>query len=444
MFDINNIEVLNNINLFFKFFNEMSDLVYLTKVEKGKKFRYVLANEPAMKLFGLTVDSFGKTINELLPHDVFQLIESKYEEAIAKKEPITYEDKVEVAPTRANSQNSKYVPSQVVYWESTITPVFNQDGLCTHLLAIVRNITDRKQKKLELKLANDRFKLLWNSVADAMYTFDKNERFISVNKSFEKLLGWTEEEILNDPTISIIPTSGQKGLREIIEEVKNGNVVPSSEAQRITKGGEIIDVLASYSPIYDLNGKWDGAVAVYKDISGRKQYEEELKKLALQDSLTGLPNRTVLFKSIKEEMERAKISKKTLSLLILDIDNFKEVNDTWGHDIGDELLKEFAKRVEYSIRENDLLARIGGDEFVILMADLHDPCEAVNIADRILQTFQDEWEIENLSLRISASIGISFYSDYAQDEKGMLKQADLALYEAKGKGRNSYQIYQSR
>jgi diguanylate cyclase (GGDEF)-like protein/PAS domain S-box-containing protein len=440
MGDQYNIEVLNKIELFFQLFNDMSDLVYLTKVENDNKLSYVLANKPAMKFSGLTSESFGKSINEVLPIEASQIIETKYREAIALKEPITYEDKIVLRPL-VNIQNYKYAPNQIVYWESTITPVFNQDGLCTHLLAVVRDITDRKQKEMDLKRANDRFELVWNSVADAMYIFDKDEQFVSVNQAFEKLLGWTEEEIVNNRSISIIPKNRREDLRGIIDKVKKGNVIPSHETQRVTKQGKIIDVLASYSSMYDSSGKWDGTIIVYKDISERKQYEEELKILALHDSLTGLPNRRFLYNRIKTEMERAKKTNKKLSLLILDLDYFKEVNDTMGHDIGDEVLKEFAKRVKACIRENDLLARIGGDEFVILMTDLNDKCEVVNIADRILQTFLDEWEVENYRLRISSSIGIAFYSDYEQDEKGLLKQADLALYEAKEKGRNNYQIY---
>jgi PAS domain S-box-containing protein len=112
-------------------------------------------------------------------------------------------------------------------------------------------LTDRKQKENELKRINDRLELVWNSTADAMYTFDIYENFVSVNKSFEQLLGWTEEEITIDHTISIIPKESKEDLRRIIERVKKGEVVPSHEVQRITRDGELIDVLASYSPIYD-------------------------------------------------------------------------------------------------------------------------------------------------------------------------------------------------
>jgi diguanylate cyclase (GGDEF)-like protein/PAS domain S-box-containing protein len=438
MLDINTIIELNRNNLLLKMFNEMSDLVYLTKVGNNNTFSYELANEPAMKFSGLTAESFRKPLQEILPEGVCKVIEAKYHEAMKKREPITYEDKMEVPPS---IKYDKYSVNHVVYWESKITPVFDQSGKCSYLLAVVRDITDRKQKENELKRANHHFELVWNSVADAMYTFDEHEHFTKINKSFEKLLGWTEEEIRLDHSISIIPKGSQEDLSGIIAEVKQGRAIPSYETQRITKDGKIVDVLASYSPIYDSNGSWDGTIAVYKDISERKQYEAELKKLAMQDPLTGLPNRAVLSREIAAEMERAKSTNKTLAVLFLDIDKFKKVNDTLGHDIGDELIREFAKRVKGCIRKKDLMVRLGGDEFVILMNDLDDRQEAIQFSERILQSLQDPWEIKSLDTRISTSIGISFYTDYNQEVKSLLKHADLALYKAKEKGRNNFQIY---
>ena len=200
-----NLEVLNKIDLFFQLFNDMSDLVYLTKMEKDGQFSYVLANEPAKKISRLTDQSFDKPLGEVLPAEVFKIIEAKYKLAIEKGGPITYEDMIVVPSISSKRHQYKYAAGQVVYWESEITPVFNQDGVCTHLLAIVRDVTDRRQRENELKRLYDRFELVWNSVADAMYTFDRNENFVSVNQSFVNLLGWTEEEITNNHSISIIP-----------------------------------------------------------------------------------------------------------------------------------------------------------------------------------------------------------------------------------------------
>jgi diguanylate cyclase (GGDEF)-like protein/PAS domain S-box-containing protein len=437
-----NLEILNRIDLFFQLFNNMTDLVFLTKVENGT-YSYVLANKPAMALVGISDEAFGKPINEVLPKKAYQLIESKYKEAMEKKKPIKYEDKITVPPALTNGKNYKYSPNQLIYWESTITPVFNQNGDCTHMLAIVRDITDQRQKENEIKRIKDRLELVWNSVADAMYTFDKNENFVSVNKSFENLLGRTEEEIVNKRSISIIPEDSKEDLREIINRVKSGETVPTHEVKRKTKAGEMIDFLASYSPIYDNNGDWDGGVAVYKDITERKRYEDKLKQLALHDPLTGLPNRNYYSQCLRIELDKAKQTKSDLAVLLLDIDHFKDINDTFGHDIGDEVLIEFASRVKNALRKDDIMARIGGDEFIIVLPDLTDSSNATEICERIQQSLLGEWQVKAANLKITSSMGIAFYNECDLAEKTLYKHADLALYEAKNKGRNNYQIYKN-
>jgi diguanylate cyclase (GGDEF)-like protein/PAS domain S-box-containing protein len=429
------LEILNRPDLFYQLINNMTDLVYLTKVNSDKTFSYVLLNKPAKDLYGLTNESFGKPLDEVLPKNAYHIIKRKYEEAMEKKKAIKYEDVVSVSPLPQNNNHG------IIYWESTITPVFNQEGECTHLLAIVRNLTEQREKENEIQRIKNRFELVWNSVADVMFTFDKNENIVSVNKAFEKLLGWKAEDLVKDKSISFLPEDDKEDLRKVIERVKSGETVTSHEVKRITKSGEMIYFLGSFSPLYDQNGDWDGGVVAYKDITERKKYEDKLKELALHDPLTGLPNRTYFSQCLKIEMEKAKVSKLLLSVFVLDIDHFKEINDTYGHDIGDEVLKEFAMRVKRAIRKNDFLARIGGDEFVILIPELTDKTKVIEIADRIQQCLADEWIIANEKIKITSSIGISFYNQFDLEEKTLFKNADLALYEAKKKGKNNYQIY---
>lgn len=429
------LEILSRPDLFYQLINNMTDLVFLTKVNPDKSLSYVVLNEPAKDLYGLTNESFGKPIQEVLPKDAYDIVKRKYHEAMEKKKPIKYEDMVRVSNPPQNSKN------EVIYWESTITPVFNQDGECTHLLAIVRNLTEQREKENEIQRIKERLELVWNSVADVMFTFDKNENIVSVNKAFEKLIGWSAEELAKDKSISIIPEEDREDIRKIIDRVKSGETVTSHEVKRIKKSGEVIYFLGSFSPLYDQNSNWDGGVVAYKDITERKRYEDKLKELALHDPLTGFPNRTYFSQCLKIEMEKAKRTKMLLSVFALDIDHFKEINDTYGHDIGDEVLKEFAKRVKSSIRKNDFLARIGGDEFVILIPELTEKTMVIEIADRIHKSLRDDWIIANEKVKITSSIGISLYNQMDTEEKTLFKNADLALYEAKKKGRNNYQIY---
>lgn len=442
MIDKINLETINRMDLFFQLFSNMRDLVFLTEIDHEGTFRYVLANQPAMGLLGLTEDSFGKPINQVLPESAFELIQTNYYEAMERKEPVTYEDQFIVPLALTTLETNTYSPNQLIYWESTITPVFNQEGECTHFLAIVRDITERREKQNELKRANDRFELIWNSVADAMYTFDKRGHFVSVNKSFEKIFGWKEEELLKDHSIGIYPEDSKKSIKEIIERNRQGETIPSHEVKRVTRDGKIIHVLASYSPLYDERGNWEGAVVIYKDITERKKYEETLKYLAIHDDLTGLPNRKFFYDKLKEELVVARQTKKHLAILFLDIDKFKSINDSMGHDIGDEVIKEFAQRVKRSVKDEDTLARFGGDEFVLLLSNLDSQKEIMEVVDRILQEVSQDLRINTSILKITTSIGIAFYTNFNLDEKTILKQADIALYQAKEKGRNNYQIYQ--
>ena len=288
----------------------MSDLVYLTKVEDDDQFIYILANEPAKSFSRLTSHANGKPLREVLPPEVYTNIEEKYLQVLATKKPVKYEDKI-VLPTPLNHTNN-----HVVYWESTVTPVINQEGQCTHLLAVVRDVTERKT------------------------------------------------------------------------------------------------------------------------------YEHQLKYLAHHDNLTGLPNRTYFFIKLKEEMEVAKKTQKSFAVFYLDIDHFKKINDTMGHDMGDELLKEFSHRVKACIRKEDMLARLGGDEFVILLMGLSEEY-VIQIANRILDSSRNEWKVNETKIKISTSIGIAFYSHFEHDEKTLLQHADHALYKAKGKGRGNYQIHKN-
>ncbi|MEH7096110.1 sensor domain-containing protein [Neobacillus vireti] len=304
-----NLNFLNK-DLFFKLFNNMSDLVYLTSVEDNGQFSYVLANEPAKNFSGLTSDCYGKSIKEVLQPEVYSVIEDKYLQVLATKKPVKYEDKIVLSTPMNHSKN------HVVYWESTVTPVVNQEGQCTHLLAVVRDVTERKK------------------------------------------------------------------------------------------------------------------------------YEQQLKHMAHHDNLTGLPNRTYFFVRLKEDMELSKQTKTTLAVFYLDIDHFKKINDSMGHDMGDKLLKEFSQRVKACIREEDMLARLGGDEFVILLTGLSEE-NVIQIAKRIIASSKNEWEINQTKIKITTSIGIAFYSHHSHDEKNLLQHADHALYKAKENGRSNYQIYKS-
>nr|WP_198044802.1 GGDEF domain-containing protein [Lysinibacillus timonensis] len=196
-------------------------------------------------------------------------------------------------------------------------------------------------------------------------------------------------------------------------------------------------------PAYWTGKKYDEAKFYYYQLLQTKQLlqenEEKLRQLAFYDSLTNAANRRLFEERILQSIEDCKQLDQKIAVMYMDIDNFKAINDELGHDIGDELLKQFAERVRNCLRQTDVLARLGGDEFVILLAEIKDPEDTLPVVKRILDVLQDPWTIYEHSFNITSSIGIAVYED-DEDYISLLKRADVALLEVKRSGRNAFKI----
>ena len=180
---------------------------------------------------------------------------------------------------------------------------------------------------------------------------------------------------------------------------------------------------------------------VSREISERKMYEEKLTYKAYHDTLTGLPNRRMFKERLKQSIKEAEKYNRNMAVMYMDMDKFKNINDTFGHDVGDELLKQFAQRVKECIRESDIFARQGGDEFTILLSEIQNEQEAILIANRIFSSLQEPWNIGKHVFNTTSSIGIAFYPKDGRTRHELVKSADTALYEAKESGRNNYKTY---
>jgi diguanylate cyclase (GGDEF)-like protein len=191
----------------------------------------------------------------------------------------------------------------------------------------------------------------------------------------------------------------------------------------------------------DSDGKPLRMIGTHADITDRKIAEEQFQHLAHYDVLTDLPNRTLIGDRLKQALAYAKREKVLLALMFIDLDKFKPVNDTLGHEIGDLLLKQVARRLQQSVRGSDTVARIGGDEFVVLLPVIDNNHDAAVVAEKILQALNKPFEVAQHSLNISSSIGIAVYPQHGTDEKLLLINADIAMYHAKKDGRNNAQFY---
>lgn len=178
-----------------------------------------------------------------------------------------------------------------------------------------------------------------------------------------------------------------------------------------------------------------------EDITERKKYEEKIQQMAFHDSLTGLPNRKLFSDRLGIVLAQAKRNKKKVGIVMLDLDNFKDVNDTLGHDVGDTLLKAVAERLSGTLRKSDTVARFGGDEFVLIFPDMEVIEEAIQVVQKIIDRFHKPFLIDTHQLVVTTSIGIAVYPNDGMDEEILMKNADIAMYQAKQAGRARYQLY---
>ncbi|QSX33354.1 EAL domain-containing protein [Shewanella avicenniae] len=299
------------------------------------------------------------------------------------------------------------------------------------------NINVRKLQEDELKLS---YQVL-ESLNEAVVICDLDYRVISVNPAFSRITGYTDVEIEGRYCLALT-----RGLYRAIDyrKIENELIRDSHWAGEILlRHADQTTILVWLEVNQVLNGQGEAShlVMVFSDISDRKKAEEDLRLLANYDTLTGLPNRALFHDRLWHALEKAKRNETKVALLFLDLDRFKNINDSKGHQVGDELLKAVAKRLSGVIRASDTVARIGGDEFTIILEGIVKAKAATVIAEKIINVLDQPFELQQTTLDITTSIGISLSPDDAIDAQELLKYADTAMYYAKSLGRNNFQFY---
>lgn len=279
-----------------------------------------------------------------------------------------------------------------------------------------------------------------STMTDSLVLIDSFGTIISVNPAIVDLLGYEKDDLIGREAGKIFADKGSwdELLSRIITESKP---IKNQETVYRGKSGVLVNVLFSSSVIRGDDGRIAGIVAIAKDITERKQAEEAIKHMAYYDSLTGLPNRLLLKDRLNQALVRAKRTGGSLAFLYLDLDGFKQVNDEFGHDIGDLLLQAVGKRLSGSLREADTAARIGGDEFNIILPDIQQPRAAFVAAEKILRELSKAFVVDNHELFVTAGIGISTYPQTADTAEALIINADLAMRQAKKEGLNEYRYF---
>jgi diguanylate cyclase (GGDEF)-like protein/PAS domain S-box-containing protein len=264
-------------------------------------------------------------------------------------------------------------------------------------------------------------------------------KFQYVNSLFQEMTGYSEIELLGQYSLNLVHPEDREIVREkAIESLKKGRSAPC-EYRFVKKNGEIIWVLEKVTSA-EYQGK-QATVGSFMDITERKELEQKLADMATHDSLTGLPNRLLLTDRLAVGLAQARRNDTRLAVMMLDLDRFKTVNDTFGHIVGDELLRAAGERLMGIVRKSDTVARMGGDEFVVLLLQIARMEDAVKVAQKILGAFRKPFALDSYQVHTTTSIGIAIYPEDGEDVETLYKNADTAMYWAKEQGRDNYELY---
>lgn len=329
-------------------------------------------------------------------------------------------------------------------------------GLVVIIGLLVYNLKLKRQlheQAATLQQHRQQVHLLTSNMSDWIWTVDAKNYFTYVSPSVKKLLGYDIEDLLGHYVDVIAHPSDREysraQLEHLIHSGHQGELVPYRDAiarfALAHKDGHLVWTEAAVRLFFTVDGDYAGAQGCSRDIGERKQAEEAVRQMAFNDPLTQLPNRRLLNDRIQQTISTCKRSKEYTALLFLDIDNFKYINDNYGHDNGDLLLQQIARRIATGVRDSDTLARFGGDEFVIVSEQLSPDLDlarqqAALIGNKTMELFEREFILQDAICHVSTSIGIVLFNDDERSVTTLLKQADVAMYQAKAGGRNRWVI----
>ena len=287
------------------------------------------------------------------------------------------------------------------------------------------------------------FEGIVETIREPLLVLDRDLRVVTASRSFYEFFKVKPEETVGQ----FIYDLGDKQwdiskLRELLEKILPQQTAFDNyevEHDFVTIGRRTL--LLNARQIEREVGKERIILLAIEDITERKKYEEKIQQMAFHDSLTGLPNRKLFSDRLGIVLAQAKRNKKKVGIVMLDLDNFKDVNDTLGHDVGDTLLKAVAERLSGTLRKSDTVARFGGDEFVLIFPDMEVIEEAIQVVQKIIDRFHKPFLIDTHQLVVTTSIGIAVYPNDGMDEEILMKNADIAMYQAKQAGRARYQLY---
>jgi diguanylate cyclase (GGDEF)-like protein/PAS domain S-box-containing protein len=405
-----------------------SDSIYM--VDRDSRYRFI--NKPHLLRLGMPVE---KIISN--PYGDFHTLDQTREFSKIIEE---------VFATGESIQHNYRSLRDNRYFVRTLSPLKEKepDGKIVGVVVVSKDITEMKQVEEALRESEGKYKTIIENIEDGYLEITPDWSPLFFNQVWLNMIGYSREEYAGMNFRHLVNEEEARQLSQIFEDVyETGMSSRGVELQIMQKGGARINVDISVSLILDSRGKRVGIRNFIRDVTERKKAEETIRRLAYHDPLTGLPNRLLFRDRLSVAITRAKRHQQYLAVMMLDLDKFKDVNDTLGHHMGDLLLQDVGERLIGLLRKGDTIARMGGDEFMLMLPEIKKIEDSTMIAQKIVDAFQNPFIIDDHEIHITTSIGIAIYPDNSDDVDTLVKHADIAMYRAKETGRNNYQQFTS-
>ncbi|MGG3466486.1 EAL domain-containing protein [Neobacillus pocheonensis] len=410
-------------------FQHIQDMVFVMKVEKGPMFRYLFVNETGMKKAKLSPNSIGKTLQEVLPVDIANSLQREYVKLLKRKDIVMYDDHF--------TFNNEFE----VYGETILTPISQENNTISYIVAVTRDVTQWYIEKKKIIESEQKYRSIVENNLDAIFTISPEGKILEANPAASLLTGYSLRQMSNRSIYDLINDSDIEKFKDLIEKTYTGYALETLDCKILHKKGPLLLVHIKTVPIV-IHGEINGLYVIFKDLSEQAKNVEMLKFMAFHDQLTGLLNRRSLIDHLNENIATKSKNIHSFALLSIDLDRFKQLNDTLGHLAGDEILKQVAGRLIQFQNENCLIYRLGGDEYNILLLKSNQKVTSAFV-QKVFSAFSQSFYFNSQEYFISPSIGISMYPNDGKDAEMLIKNADEALFQVKERGKGQSQFYRS-
>ena len=383
-------------------------------------------NTAAERLFGWTaVEAIGQSVSLFIPPE-------RADESNRNQTLVQADQPVPAYDTVRRTKDGRRIDVSLTH-----SPIKNERGETVSVALIFRDIGERKRAEQ----AHAQLAAIVENSNDAIISRSPDGRFVSWNQGAERMFGYTAAEAIGQPITLILPPEQRKDVALKVETTRRGEAPAPYETRRVTKDGRIIDVVASVSPIRNAAGQVAAVSIIFHDITERKQAQEQIAFLSQYDTLTGLPNRNLFRDRLELAIARAKRQREMVGIMLFNLDRFKQVNEGLGLEAGDELLRQVAARLNDTLREVDTIARLGSDEFAILVEGMPTSADVTAVAEKLIEEFAIPFQVKGTEVVAVPSIGITIHPNGTDNSQVLLEHAEIAMERVKREGGGGYRLY---